>query len=330
MKNYFLIIFISLNISLFCNYESEVSWQEFHINFDSLPQLTDLEGKRTSAHLKAMLECINKHDETCPAGYILQGPPGTGKSTAPKALAAASNATCLYITGSDFNVRIIGNGTYIIEKLFNRAKELAELGKVIVFIDEIDGIAHRSSDEHHQDETRTCNKLLAEVCNLHPNIKVIGTTNYSSKIDEALIRHGRLKILNFELPDQSDRLAILTGKAQKYMSEDAKIKKEVNNYLQKISKETKNYHPAALNHLVLVAAKYGNNIITKESLQKAFEETKNEFKEYLKHAENKEKRERRKEEIEEEQLKNLKYNNSWKATAWDLTKTAILVGIKFI
>ncbi len=134
-------------------------------------------------------------------GVLLYGPPGTGKSMLAKSLAREVGAFFIYISGSDFVDRFVGQGKNNVNSLFKVARETSIKNNkkpVIIFIDEIDAIgksregrnASGGSDEREQ----TLNALLKNMDGeeTEARIFVVGATNLPDTLDDALTRSGRL------------------------------------------------------------------------------------------------------------------------------------------
>nr|YP_009519438.1 Cell division protein FTSH [Rhipiliopsis peltata]AYC65435.1 Cell division protein FTSH [Rhipiliopsis peltata] len=76
-----------------------------------------------------------------PKGFLFIGPPGTGKTLLVQAIAGESGVPVVTQAGGVIkNPLIRGKGIKILNKLFNRAREISPC---IIFIDEIDGIGAR-------------------------------------------------------------------------------------------------------------------------------------------------------------------------------------------
>ena len=152
-----------------------------------------------------------------PRGGILYGPPGTGKT-----LMARTIAHCFF---DEENVTII-NGPALISKYVGQSAEnlrnILETARAnpdvthVVIIDEIDALvcARNSSDEGiinkiKADLTATILTYLDGVDVIN-NLMILGLTNYIDRLDDALIRPGRLGVhIKIDLPNVEDRLAIL-------------------------------------------------------------------------------------------------------------------------
>ncbi len=146
-----------------------------------------------------------------PKGVLLYGPPGTGKTLIGKALATATNATFIYIVGSELVQKFIGEGAKLVKELFQYAREHAP---AIIFIDEIDAIAARrieTGTSGEREVQRTFMQLLAELDGFRPldKVKVIGATNRLDILDPAILRPGRFdRIIEIPLTNKEGRKEI--------------------------------------------------------------------------------------------------------------------------
>ena len=119
-------------------------------------------------------------------------PAGTGKTLLAKALAGESGSAFIAIVGSDFSDKFLGNGISKVKKLFKTARANAPC---VIFIDEIDGIGRRSSDDDaaSMENNRIINTLLSEMDGFAASerVVVLGATNHPENVDAALLREGR-------------------------------------------------------------------------------------------------------------------------------------------
>lgn len=184
-----------------------------------------------------------------PQGILLYGEPGTGKTLMARAIAGEANVAFIAVAGSEFDEEYVGVGAARVRQLFKVARENAPC---IIFIDEIDALAHK---RHSQDPAwlaQTVNQLLAEMDGLdntqNTGIIVIGATNRKEAIDPAVLRPGRLdRHIELEIPTLAERIQVLNVYLKK-----VKISNKVK--VQDIAKMTPGFSSAELAHLVNEAA----------------------------------------------------------------------------
>ena len=161
-----------------------------------------------------------------PRGVLLAGEPGTGKTLLARAIAGEANVPFFAASGSDFSGIIVGLGVAKIKEIFEMAKRNAPC---LLFIDEIDAIGQRRSQNsfNDQDREQTLNQLLIEMDGFsnETGIIVIGATNRPDMLDPALLRPGRFdRQVHIDLPDMAGRKAILELHAKKIkMHEDVNL-----------------------------------------------------------------------------------------------------------
>ena len=145
-----------------------------------------------------------------PRGILLFGPPGTGKTLIAKAVATESEANFISIKGPEVMSKWVGESEKAVRMIFKKAKQVAPC---IVFLDEIDAIAHRrGADSDSGVSERVVNQLLTSMDGLETRegVVVIGATNRPDMVDPALLRTGRFdRLLIVPVPDKKARLEIL-------------------------------------------------------------------------------------------------------------------------
>lgn len=182
-----------------------------------------------------------------PKGMLMYGPPGNGKTMIARAVAYSMGSFFITIEGPELMSKYVGVGE---QRLREKFEEAETKGNCIIFIDEIDSITSRRSDDSAEYQV----SIVATLLNLMDGMSsdnrvfVIGATNRLNTIDPALRRPGRFD-LEFEvpLPDVSARYDILT----KYVKlEKTELFDNVDDaFLQVLSELTNGYSGADLSLL---------------------------------------------------------------------------------
>lgn len=206
-----------------------------------------------------------------PKGVLLMGAPGTGKTMLARAVAGEAGVPFFHLSGSEFEEMFVGVGASRVRDLFDMAKKSAP---AIIFIDEIDAVGRaRSPSMGGQGEAReqTLNQILVEMDGFEQteNVIVMAATNRPDVLDQALLRPGRFdRRVTLELPDRSDREAILTVHVkEKPLAEDVNLKI--------IAERTPGFSGADLNSLMnegaILAAREGRKTVGQFDLVRSIE-----------------------------------------------------------
>ncbi|TVY12408.1 AAA family ATPase [Candidatus Phytoplasma pini] len=139
-----------------------------------------------------------------PKGILLYGPPGTGKTFLAQVFAKESELPFFSVTSSDFSQKYVGEGSRIIESLFEEARKHSPC---VVLIDECENIfKQRISDHVSSDHGNNVTSFLSQIDGIYTDPKkpvfIIATTNYKNMIDPAIISrfdtHIKIDILKKE------------------------------------------------------------------------------------------------------------------------------------
>lgn len=194
---------------------------------DNKTRFKDLIGcEGQVAYMQTIINILKKKSEydrfgiTVPKGALLLGQPGVGKTFIAKAMAGEIQAQF------DTNKRvgfmslsapeIISKPVSFIGSIFDKAEEY---DVCVVFIDEVDAIAKKRSQNGHYAHFIELIKQMDGV-EQRSNVFVLAATNAPESLDPAFVRSGRIdKKLAFRLPDRK----ALEKLARRYILERCEI-----------------------------------------------------------------------------------------------------------
>jgi len=143
-------------------------------------------------------------------GVLLFGPPGTGKTMLGKAIAGALEAPFYYASGADLRSKWYGESEQRLAQLLNAAKAQPV---AVVFMDEIESLLPKRTEESHAADNRVVTQFLSEIGGFRDSqnlLLVLGATNKPWAIDEAVFRTGRFdEKVYVGPPDAAARTKIL-------------------------------------------------------------------------------------------------------------------------
>ncbi|MBW8189726.1 AAA family ATPase [Neiella marina] len=156
-------------------------------------QFSDIAGHDVvKARLRETINILSHGDQLAqagvspPKGMVLYGPPGTGKTTLARALASEAGMPIATCSGNE----LLSDN--FMKSLFQRVRKYAPC---ILFIDEIDALPKRGDAGPKADAL--INRLLTEIdgfTQAREPVFIVAATNRLEKLDEALLRSGRLDL----------------------------------------------------------------------------------------------------------------------------------------
>jgi proteasome-associated ATPase len=157
-------------------------------------------------------EIVRKYVLPRKKAVLLYGPPGTGKTLMARCLAnwlaglsKTGRSRFINVKPAGLHSMWYGQTEANYREVFRIAREagLRDPGvPVVMFFDEIDGIAGVRGRSVHQIDDRVANSFMAELNGLEArgNILVVTATNRLDSLDPALTRPGRLGDLKIRIP----------------------------------------------------------------------------------------------------------------------------------
>jgi SpoVK/Ycf46/Vps4 family AAA+-type ATPase len=147
-----------------------------------------------------------KFEQNRPKAVLFEGPPGTGKTTSAKIIAQQVNIPLIYMPIEAIMSKYYGESEKKLSEFWEACKQI---GKVIIFIDEIDALAGSRDSDMHEASRRVLSTLLRKIDSFESttNVLLICATNRKQDLDAAMLSRIDLSI-KFSLPDKHSRAAI--------------------------------------------------------------------------------------------------------------------------
>lgn len=209
---------------------------------------------------------------------LFYGPTGNGKAFLANHFAQEANAELIFLSGPTIVGPYAGQGSHTIIEVFQKAQEIAQYKKVVIFINKVDAIGIIKESETN---SQLKNALLTLCCCLdncknNPNILVICTTNDFGNLSRKLKdRFGNNRIL-ISNPNQDVRKTFI----EKHL--ENKHISIAPNLLNTYAKETNNLGIRSIENTLddLIEKIEDNHIdLTITNIKRIVQEQKNRLKE---------------------------------------------------
>ena len=213
-------------------------------------------------------EKYRKMGAKLPKGILFHGPSGTGKTLLAKAIAGESYATFHNACGSEFVEKYVGVGAKRVRTLFEKAKKECPS---VIFIDEIDAIGAKRTNETNNEKDQTLNQLLVEIDGFETNesVVIIGATNRLDLLDEALLRPGRFdRQIYVGRPDVRAREEILSVH---FMNKPMDKSIHIKEIAKKTSGMTGAHLASIANEAAILTVRHRKNMISNIEIDEAIE-----------------------------------------------------------
>ncbi|WP_171212036.1 AAA family ATPase [Ruegeria sp. HKCCA5426] len=185
--------------------------------------MDDVKGLRaTRAQLMRLVDDIQAYSEgrlgwtEIPHNILFDGPPGVGKTFVTQKLAEATGAH--FVSASYASWQAEGHLGDFLAAMRDDFLEAKRNAPSVLLIDEIDSFADRATNagDNENYNRAALNGLLEQLAGAEKTdgVLVVGTTNYSDKLDAALLRSGRFdQKIHLPLPDRDGLTDILYAHA---------------------------------------------------------------------------------------------------------------------
>ncbi|MXV61877.1 AAA family ATPase [Natronorubrum sp. JWXQ-INN-674] len=179
-------------------------------NWDDIGGLEDVKHQLYEAAVlpTEYADSFDAMDISPRAGVLLAGPPGTGKTMLANAVATEAEANFMLVNGPELLGGAVGSAEAEVREVFETARET---GPTVLFFDEFDSLVPERGTTGPVGE-RVVSQFLTELDGVtdRGDVTVIAATNRPDRIDDAVLRDGRLgDPVTVGLPDLTARWKIL-------------------------------------------------------------------------------------------------------------------------
>lgn len=182
-----------------------------------------------------------------PPSFLFYGPAGVGKTFFAEKVAEETGIHFIRITPDDLASSYIHGTQTKIGELFKEAEEKAP---TLLFLDEFDAMVPRRSTNDENFQNGEVNEFLCMLNNANERgIYVMAATNHPERIDNAILRTGRIdELIYVDMPDKEARESLFRLKLSKLPT--------VNNLnLSQLADMTKGFNCSDIGYIVQVASR---------------------------------------------------------------------------
>ena len=182
------------------------------VTFDDIAGLEDVKDEVRLKIIEPFRhpERAAKYGIRAGGGILLYGPPGTGKTLLARAVAGETECAFFTVKPSEILSKWVGEAEQNMAALFEAARERSPS---VIFIDEIEALAPRRTENRSSVMARLVPQILAELEGFSGKqgaILFLGATNEPWSLDPAILRPGRFdERIYVGLPDLPARERVL-------------------------------------------------------------------------------------------------------------------------
>lgn len=182
-----------------------------------------------------------------PPSFLFYGPAGVGKTFFAEKVAEETGINFIRVTPDDLASSYIHGTQAKIGELFKEAEEKAP---TLLFLDEFDAMVPRRSTNDENFQNGEVNEFLCMLNNANERgIYVMAATNHPERIDNAILRTGRIdELIYVDMPDKEARESLFRLKLSNLPT--------VNNLnLSQLADMTKGFNCSDIGYIVQVASR---------------------------------------------------------------------------
>jgi len=167
---------------------------KFKFLIQNIEQNKDIDEKKARLY-KKLHEEYEKFKISIPTWLLFYGPPGTWKTFITKKLRQELNAWYIEKSAWEFGSSYQHQTAQNIKAFFEKAKRLSHKWPILLFLDEIDSVLSKRTNNIDAGKAEEVSQFLQEFNKLSeeaPNLIIVAATNRPDHLDPAILRSWRL------------------------------------------------------------------------------------------------------------------------------------------